>query len=182
MPSDCTSVSRSSARRDGNGGVDLRLPTMNDRGSDRLPLSCFRLRDQRFTVEGCLRQPVHGPSIKLPWHLSYYQIGQSLDCKSTRPACSSWVFVQRLVSLTSCTSRVALKVGTLLFLPKETIYLGAAETLLSFQGARTIVSWLSRLLLSIQLLSTACGRRAFHLPLKRRGLSSPFSVNRSCVT
>jgi len=40
----------------------LRLPRMNAGGSDRLPRRCFRLWDQRFTVQGRLRRPVHRPS------------------------------------------------------------------------------------------------------------------------
>ncbi len=41
-----------------------------------------------------------------------------------------------------------------------------------------IVSWLSRLFLTIHWLSSPLlGQRAFHPPLKRQGLSSPFSVN-----
>jgi len=42
--------------------VRLRPSRLNAGGSDPLPLTCFRLRDLRFTVRGCLRQPVHRPS------------------------------------------------------------------------------------------------------------------------
>src|SRR5262245_55468258 len=41
----------------------LRLSRMNPGGSDPLPLRCFRLWDQRFTVKGHLRWPVHRQSL-----------------------------------------------------------------------------------------------------------------------
>src|SRR5258708_20703609 len=41
----------------------MRLPRLKAGGSDPLPLSSLRLRDQRFTVRGRLRRPVRRPSL-----------------------------------------------------------------------------------------------------------------------
>src|SRR5260221_9006137 len=43
--------------------VGLRIPRLKAGGSDLLPLNCFRLRDQRFTVQGRPRRPVRRPSL-----------------------------------------------------------------------------------------------------------------------
>jgi hypothetical protein len=45
-----------------SGHCPLRLPRLKPGGSDPLPLSCFRLRDRRFTVRGHLRWPIHRQS------------------------------------------------------------------------------------------------------------------------
>jgi hypothetical protein len=39
---------------------NLRLPRIHPGGSDRLPLNCFRLQDQRFTVRGRSPRAVSG--------------------------------------------------------------------------------------------------------------------------
>jgi len=60
----------------------LRLARMHAGGSDRLPRRCVRLRDQRVTVRGRLRRPVHWPSEAavapglLPWHPACDRQGQ----------------------------------------------------------------------------------------------------------
>ena len=77
---------------------------------------------------GRLRRPVPGPSFMLPGHPSYDQMGQSFDCKSTRPACTSWVFVQRLLSLTSCASRGTWQLVRSCFSPRERLTVERGET------------------------------------------------------
>src|SRR5260221_10999021 len=61
---------------------------MNAGGSDPLPLSCFRLQDQRFTVRGGVRPyravsggPSTGRARWLRWHRCCDHSGQPVGCE-----------------------------------------------------------------------------------------------------
>jgi hypothetical protein len=115
----------------------LRLPHMHAGGSDRLPLRCFRLQDQRFTVRGRLRRPVHWPSEAqahssgtLP--LTSDQQGQPCGWKE--------VFVRGLARQGPtewCISGACSTVcnATVVLVPRGPIYPGTPQTQFSWQGA-----------------------------------------------
>src|SRR5260221_14751449 len=116
---------------------------MNAGDSDPLPRSCFRLWDQRFTVQGGLRLPravSSGPSTgrarPKPPPVAPLLLPQRPALRLFWGVCAGTSPTEWCISVACST----VKKGTVVLLPVGPIYHGTPETQLSWQGATGVFS------------------------------------------